>query len=115
MTKKEKLVVAEKKETVDKNDLSLANKILRENNLDTLPIIDEEGKVVALVTDSDIRKNKMSPLATKNENKQLRVFIAVESRLNLAKERIKKGIEAGIDGIVIDASVVFKEQIEIAK
>jgi len=115
MTSKKRLIVAKKKDTVDKNDLHRANQILRENNLDTLPIIDEEGKVVALLTDSDMRKNTMYPLATKNENKQLRVFIAVESRLNLAKERIKRGYDAGVDGIVIDASVVFKEQIEIAK
>lgn len=115
MTPKEKLAVAQKRDTVDKNDLHKANQILRENNLDTLPIIDEAGRVIALVTDSDIRKNEMYPLATKNENKQLKTFIAVESRIELAKERIKKGIEAGIDGIIIDASVAFREEIEIAK
>jgi len=115
MTPREKLVVAQKSETVDKNDLYFANEILRKNNLDTLPIIDEGNKIVALVTDSDMKKNEQFPLATKNENKQLRVFIAVESRLELAKERIKKGYDAGVDGIVIDASVVFREQLEIAK
>ncbi|MFC1893573.1 IMP dehydrogenase, partial [Chloroflexota bacterium] len=41
--------------------------------------------------------------------------IAVESRLEAAKERIGRGNDAGVDGIVIDASVVFKEQLEIAK
>ncbi len=115
MTQKDKLVVAQKKDIVDKNDLDLANKIIKENNLDTLPIIDEENKIAALVTYSDLRKNAMYPLATKNENKQLKVFVAVESRIKLAKERIKKAIEVGVDGIVIDASVVFKEQLEIAK
>ncbi len=115
MTSREKLVVVFKKDTVDKNDLHFANKILKEHNLDTLPIIDETDKVVALVTDSDLKKNGQYPLATKNENKQLKTFIAVESRLKLAKERIGKGAEAGVDGIVIDASVVYKEQIEIAK
>ena len=115
MTPVEKVITASKKDTVDKNDLQFANKILKSNNLDTLPIIDEKSKVAALVTDSDIRKNERYPLATKNENKQLRVFIAVESRLELAKERVKKGFCFGVDGIVIDASVVFKEQLEIAK
>jgi len=115
MTPREKLIAAKKSETVDKNDLHFANEILRKNNLDTLPIVDEKDKVVALVTDSDLKKNMQYPLATKNENKQLKVFIAVESRLGLAKERIGKGYDAGIDGIVIDASVVFKEQLEIAK
>jgi len=115
MTPREKLIVAEKKDTVNKNDLEAANKILKEKNLDTLPIIDEKERVVALVTDSDMRKNEQFPLATKNENKQLRVFIAAESRIELAKERIKKAFEAEVDGIIIDASVVFKEQLEIAK
>ncbi len=115
MTKREKLIVAEKSKTVDKNNLQLAVKILRKHNLDTLPIVDKQGRVVALVTDSDIRKRQKFPLATVDENQRLRVFIAVESRLKLAKERIKKAVKMDVDGIVIDASVVFKEQIEIAK
>ena len=115
MTPREKLIVAKKSETVDKNDLDFATETLRSHNLDTLPIIDENEKVVALVTDSDIRKNEQFPLATKNENNQLRIFIAVESRLALAKERIRRAFDVGVDGIVIDASVVFREQIEIAK
>ena len=115
MTPRGKLIVAKKSETVDKNDLWAANETIKKNNLDTLPIVDADDKIVALVADSDLQKNEQFPLATKNENKQLKVFIAVESRLELAKERIKKGFEVGIDGIVIDASVVFREQIEIAK
>ena len=115
MTPREKLIVAKKSETIDKNDLSLAIKTLRKHNLDTLLIVDEEDKVVALVTDSDIRKDERFPLATENKNNQLRVFIAVEGRLKLAKERIGKAFDAGVDGINIEASVVFKEQFEIAK
>jgi len=115
MTPREKLIVAQKSETVDKNNLQIADKVIRENNLDTLIIVDEKDKIAALVTDSDIRKNERFPLATKNENKQLRTFIAVEGRLKSAKERIGKGYDAGVDGINIEASVVFKEQFEIAK
>jgi len=115
MTPKEKLIVAFKKDTVDKNDLEKANKIIKENNLDTLPVVDDDFKVVALVTDSDLKKNEKWPLATKNENKQLRVFVAAESRLKLAQKRISLAYDAGVDGVVLDASVVFKEQLEIAK
>jgi len=115
MTPRKKLICAQKSKTVDKNNLKLAREILRKNNLDTLPIIDKKDRVIALVTDSDIRKQEKFPLATFDENKRLRVFIAVESRLGLAKERIKKGVEVGIDGIVVDAGVLYKEQIEIAK
>jgi ferritin len=115
MTPRERLIVADKSETADKNDLKEANEIIRKNNLDTLPIIDEEDRIVALVTDSDLRKNENYPLATKDENKQLRTFIAIEGRLKLAKERIGKAFDADADGINIEASVVFKEQLEIAK
>ena len=115
MTPRKKIIWAKKAETVSQNNLDLAIEILRKNNLDTLPIVDEKNRVVALVTDSDIRKQSQFPLATVDENKRLRVFIAVESRLKLAKERIKKAFGVGVDGILIDASVVFKEQIEIAK
>jgi IMP dehydrogenase len=115
MTPREKLIVAKKSETVDKNDLSLAVKNLRKYNLDTLIVINGEDKVAALVTDSDIRKEEQFPLATENENNQLRTFIAVEGRLKLAKERIGKAFDVGVDGINIEASVVFKEQFAIAK
>lgn len=115
MTSRERLVVVKKSETIDKNNLSLAIKTLRKHNLDTLLVVDENDKIAALVTDSDIRKDEQFPLATENENNQLRVFIAVEGRLKLAKERIGKAFEAGVDGVNIEASVVFKEQFEIAK
>jgi hypothetical protein len=77
--------------------------------------VDDDFRVVALVTDSDIQKDIRFPLATKDDNKQLKTFIAVESRLEAARERIGRGNDAGIDGIVVDASIVFKEQLEIAK
>ena len=115
MTPRNKLKAAFQRETVAKKDLDKANELIRKFNVDTLPIVDEKDRVVALVADSDLKKNEQFPLATKNENKQLRTFIAVESRLKLSKERITKGYDAGVDGIVIDASIVFKEQLEIAK
>jgi len=115
MTPREKLIVAQKSETVDRNDLEKTNEILKKNNLDTLIVVDEQDLVVALVTDSDMKKNEQFSLATKDENKQLKVFVAVESRLELAQKRIKKAYEAEVDGIIIDASIVFQEQIEIAK
>lgn len=115
MTPGPRLITAPKEKTLDKKDIRTVNKIIRKHNLDTLPIIDKNFHLVALVTDSDLSKNEIYPLATKDENKQLKVLMAVESRLPLASERIKKGIEVGVDGIVVDASVVFKEQLEIAK
>ena len=115
MTPADKLITAHRRETLDANDVRTANKIIRAANLDTLPIVDDDFRVVALVTDSDLRKDEDYPLATKDSNKRLVVFIAVESRLKLARERIGKAYDVGVDGIVVDASVVFREQLEIAR
>ncbi len=119
MTPKESLITANRRDTLDKPDLEegirAANRIIRKNNLETLPIVDDDCNIVALVTDRDLRTDAQYPLATKGENKQLRVFAAVESRLELAKSRILALYEAGCDGIVIDAGSVFYEQIDLAR
>ncbi len=115
MTPGDKLITAQKKDTLAKNDIRTANKIIREHNLDTLPIVNDKFELVALVTDSDLRKNDVFPLATKDKNKQLKVLGAIESRLELAKKRLPLIVEAGADGVIVDASVVFAEQLKIAK
>ncbi len=115
MTPREKVTVGLKENTVDKNDLGHANNLIRKYNLDTLPIVDRDDKVVAIVTHSDLEKNKQYPLATKDENKQLKVFVAIESRLELIKERVSKASDAGASGVVVDAGIVFREQLKIAK
>ena len=61
MTPREKLIVAKKSETFDKNDLMTANNILKKHNLDTLPVVDDEDRIIALVTDSDLEKNEQYP------------------------------------------------------
>lgn len=115
MTPRQRLITANKKDTLDKNDVRAANKIIRENNLDTLPVIDDKNRIVAIVSDSDLSKDKRYPLATKDENKQLKVLVAVESRLETAKERIKMASQVGACGVVIDARNIFKDHLQIAK
>jgi len=115
MTPKQKLITARDTQTVNKNDIRAANKIVRKHNVDTLPIVDAKFRLVAIVTDSDLKKNETYPLATKDENKQLKVLAAIESRMALAKKRLGENVDSGIDGVVIDASIVFAEQLQIAK
>jgi IMP dehydrogenase len=115
MTPKDKLVVANRRETLDINDIKVANNKIKENNLNTLLIVDDDYKLVAIVTDSDLQKDKKFTLATKDDNKQLKVFVAVESRFESAKYRMGQAYDAGADGIVTDAGVAFKEQLIIAK
>lgn len=49
MTPKDKLIVANKRDTLDKNDVKEANRIIKENNLDTLPIVDDDFVLVSFV------------------------------------------------------------------
>lgn len=116
MTPLEELVTARREETLDaEHGLSVANSILLHRRLNRLPIIDQEGRVVALVTYRDLQKNDQYPLATKDDNKQLKVYIAVESRPETAIERIIAGYEAGASGIVIDSRNVQPGYDKIAK
>lgn len=104
MTPLADLITARREDTLDaEHGLSAANNILLYRRLNRLPIIDQEGRVVALVTYRDLEKNDQYPLATKDSNKQLKVYVAVESRLELARERIIAGYAAGASGSVIDS------------
>lgn len=114
MTPRDQLIVADRKDTLDINDLRAANAVLRKHNLETLPIVDGD-RVVALVTDRDLRTDAKYPLATKDSNKQLKVFVAVESRLEAAKERILAARAAGASGIVVDSRSVYPAHYQIAE
>ncbi|MDE3077960.1 MAG: IMP dehydrogenase, partial [Chloroflexota bacterium] len=55
-------------------------------------------------------------LATKDANKQLKVLVAVESRLvQDTKDRIKMAAELGASGIVVDARQIYREHLDIAR
>lgn len=115
MTPADKLITAPRKTTLDKNDIATANQILKKYNLETLPIIDTQKRIVALVTDRDISKTEQYPLATKDGNKQYKVLVAVESRLELAEERIIAARDSGASGIVVDARNLYQDHLKIAK
>jgi IMP dehydrogenase len=115
MTPRDKLIFALKKETLDKQDIRRANAMIRTHNLDTLPILDAKGCIVALVTRSDIEKDDNNPLATKDDNKQLKVYAAVESRFVTAQPRLEAIAKSGISGIVIDSRNIYKGYAEIAR
>ncbi|MCS6972301.1 MAG: IMP dehydrogenase [Turneriella sp.] len=92
-----------------------ANEILRKSKKGKLPIVDKEGKLVALVSRTDLVKNKEYPLATKDENKRLRVGAAVSTHPH-DRERIEVLIARGVDLLVIDSAQGYsKYQIELLK
>ena len=95
---KEHLVV-----TNQKTDMEAAARILRENKIEKLPVVDNDGKLVGLITYKDITKAKDKPMACKDSKGRLRVAAGVGVTVD-AMDRIKALVEAGVDAVVIDTA-----------
>ena len=90
--------------TAPKNiSLSDANRILRESKKGKLPIVDDQGRMVSLMSRSDLLKNREYPSSSKDKNKQLMVGAAISTR-DESKDRLAALAEAGLNVVVIDAA-----------
>lgn len=83
--------------------LSAAIEQLRQKKVAKLPILNEGGELVAMVSRQDLKKGRLNPLAAQDSNKQLMVAAAVLPQKS-ERERVHKLIEAGADIIVLNAS-----------
>lgn len=93
--------------------LSEANALLKKTKVGKLPVIDNEGKLKALLARTDLKKNRDFPLATKNKNKQLVVGAAISTQ-GRDLERLDELVKAKVDVILIDSAQGFtKWQIEM--
>tara|TARA_B100001063_G_C16778020_1_gene567477 strand:+ start:4108 stop:5625 length:1518 start_codon:yes stop_codon:yes gene_type:complete len=90
--------------TTQKNtDLSKAEDILQEHKIEKLPVVDEQNKLIGLITYRDIIKLKERPNACKDQYGRLRVAAAVGVTADVM-ERISALVEVGVDAVIIDTA-----------
>ncbi|BCX50192.1 inosine-5'-monophosphate dehydrogenase [Haloferula helveola] len=98
MTPRERLVTS----TPD-TELEEARRILYQNRIEKLPLVDADGRLVGLITGADIEKRAAFTDAAKDPNGQLRCGAAV----GVGPDCVERGqgmLEAGADALFIDAA-----------
>ncbi|MCA8945515.1 MAG: IMP dehydrogenase, partial [Planctomycetes bacterium] len=83
--------------------LTEANEILRKSKKGKLPVIDEQGRLVALTSRRDLRKNRDHPDATKDAKKNLMVGAAISTKPE-DRDRMDALAKAGVSAVVIDSA-----------
>jgi len=89
--------------TTHQTNLEAAARILQKHKIEKLPIIDDNGKLIGLVTYKDITKTKDRPNSCKDDKGRLRVAGAVGIAAD-TMERAEALINANVDAIVIDTA-----------
>jgi IMP dehydrogenase len=95
--------VMTKEVVTGKENLSMdqALSIMNERKIEKLPLVDDSGNLVGLITAKDIMKREQDPLAVRDEEGKLLVGGAVGA---FDLERAKVLEEAGADVIVVDSA-----------
>ncbi len=96
MTPRERLIVAPAQEPLDAARLALHT-----YRIEKLPLVDEENRIVGLITAQDIIKLQEHPNATKDTKGRLRVGVAIGVR-SPDIDRAQACVESGADILVVD-------------
>ncbi|GAA4105435.1 IMP dehydrogenase [Mucilaginibacter panaciglaebae] len=83
--------------------LAQAEVILQQQKIEKLPVVDENGILIGLITFKDIQKFKNFPNACKDEHGRLRVGAAVGVTAD-TMDRVDALVKAGVDVIAIDTA-----------
>ena len=89
--------------TSQSTNLEQAAKILMKHKIEKLPVVDDDYKLIGLITYKDITKAKDRPNACKDNKGRLRVAAGVGVTHD-TMERIAAVVEVGVDAIVIDTA-----------
>jgi IMP dehydrogenase len=95
---KDNLITASEGVTLDE-----AKKVLHQNRIEKLPVVDDDFMLIGLITIKDIDKIKQYPNSCKDAKGRLRVAAAVGPSSDM-EERVAALIEANVDVIVVDAA-----------
>jgi IMP dehydrogenase len=98
MTPKRDLVVAEEKMSMEQ-----ATNLMLSSKKSKIPIVNANYELVALMSRTDLLKNRDFPLATKDKEERLRVGAALGTR-PADRDRLEYLVKAGVDVVVIDSS-----------
>jgi IMP dehydrogenase len=80
-----------------------AKRLLDEHRIEKLPVVDDSGKLMGLITYKDMKKQLDFPNACKDEEGRLRVGAAI----GVGKDTVKRAdalVEAGVDVVAIDTA-----------
>lgn len=80
-----------------------AAEILQQHRIEKLPVVDNEGHLIGLITYRDIIKVKQRPMACKDNMGRLRVAAGIGITKDMY-DRIDAVISAGVDAIVVDTA-----------
>jgi IMP dehydrogenase len=83
--------------------LQAAARILQKHKIEKLPMIDESGKLIGLITYKDITKTNDRPNSCKDDKGRLRVAAAVGIASDTL-QRVEALINSAVDAIVIDTA-----------
>ena len=98
MTPREKLITV-----VEGTDQAEVKKLMYNNRIEKILVIDAAGSLAGLVTMKDIKKSAEYPLATKDSRGQLRVGAALGTGTDTL-DRAKALAAAGVDLFVVDSA-----------
>ena len=89
--------------TTHSTELEKASEILLSNKIEKLPVVDDHGKLIGLITYKDITKVQDHPNACKDAKGRLRVAAGVGITADVL-ERVKALVAESVDAVVLDSA-----------
>jgi len=83
--------------------LDEAERVMAQHRIEKLPVIDDKGRLIGLITVKDILKRRQYPLAAKDQHGRLMVAAAIGAGGNFL-DRARALVDAGVDVLVVDTA-----------